>query len=466
MQRWLNSLASLKLTVVLLLMILVALAAGTIVESMSGTMAARGVYYAPWFYALLGIFSLNLIAAIIQRFPWGRFRIGFVLTHSSMVVIFVGALLSHFTGTQGSLSLWEGDELAVFQERVAPTTQRPHTLPFSVRLDSFEIDVYQGTQRPAMFRSRVQVTDTADGTTFPAIIEMNKELAYKGYRLFQSSYRIDGGREMTILSVSKDPGQTVVFVGYFMLMAGMITVLGTRITARRIAARHEAARAAKRADASQASVAATGATGAGRETPPVAASIPSPSAPSASTPGASTTDASTGRSNHRTPVSVAIIALSLASLLAGSSSAGTIPDTESVDALRSLPVQHDGRIMPLDTVARVAVREVTGGQVWNGLDPVAVVLGWGFHFSSWSQDPMLKIGNKDLAEQIGMAGRSHASFDQIVSNGAVHDIVGKARMAQRQKAQLTKSQEAALELESRLVTMNAFMTKEGVPGHS
>ena len=33
------------------------------------------------------------------------------------------------------------------------------TLPFAVRLDAFEIDYYEGTRRPAQFRSRVTVKD-------------------------------------------------------------------------------------------------------------------------------------------------------------------------------------------------------------------------------------------------------------------------------------------------------------------
>jgi len=39
-----------------------------------------------------------------------------------------------------------------------------------------------------------------------------------------------GGREATVLSVSKDPGQLVVFAGYATLVLGMILVLLTRVS--------------------------------------------------------------------------------------------------------------------------------------------------------------------------------------------------------------------------------------------
>ena len=53
MTRIIAALASLKLTVGLLLVILVVLAVGTIIESLNGAQVARVVYYSPWFFILL-----------------------------------------------------------------------------------------------------------------------------------------------------------------------------------------------------------------------------------------------------------------------------------------------------------------------------------------------------------------------------------------------------------------------------
>ena len=93
---------------------------------------------------------------------------------------------------------------------------------------------------PAQYRSRVTVKD--GGRETKAVIEMNHELAYGGYRFFQSSYRETPGRDQTILSVARDPGEGIVFLGYYGLVAGMLVVLATRIIARRRTARAAADR--------------------------------------------------------------------------------------------------------------------------------------------------------------------------------------------------------------------------------
>ena len=89
MKRLLNQLASLKLAVILLVLLLVGLAAGTIIESSRGApVAQRTVYYAWWFLALQGVFAVNVVASILSLAPWGKQRIGFIITHASMIVIF------------------------------------------------------------------------------------------------------------------------------------------------------------------------------------------------------------------------------------------------------------------------------------------------------------------------------------------------------------------------------------------
>src|SRR5262245_35610208 len=297
-RNWIHRIGSMKLGIVLLLAVLLAMAAGTIVESAKGSdTAMRAVYGAVWFRLLLGVFGVNLFFSLVDRFPWGRQTIGFALTHGAMLVILVGALFTLTLKVEGHLALWEGEERDVFDSAPegAPAAFLP--LPFSVRLEAFEIDYYQGTHRPAMFRSRVIVEDRERGVRFPAVIQMNHELSYRGYRLFQSSYNQTQGGDQTILAVSKDPGQPVVFIGYGLLVLGMLTVLGTRIAQRRAAARLVAQEAP------------------GRAPRPLAAAI---------------------------VTLVALLALgSIAPARAGEAPAAAL-DAPTVDALRRLPVQHDG----------------------------------------------------------------------------------------------------------------------------
>jgi hypothetical protein len=76
-------LASLKLAVILLVLLLVGLSVVTILESRSGAeVAGRLVYYSWWFLGLQGLFAVNLAMSLADLFPWGRKRIGFLVVHA------------------------------------------------------------------------------------------------------------------------------------------------------------------------------------------------------------------------------------------------------------------------------------------------------------------------------------------------------------------------------------------------
>ena len=107
--------------------------------------------------ALQGLFALNILAALWERWPRNRMRIGFVITHASMLLILVGALVTSKYSVEGRLPLWEGESSHEFLRAVPGGHEAHATLPFAVRLDAFEMDLYPGTQRPAMYRSRITV---------------------------------------------------------------------------------------------------------------------------------------------------------------------------------------------------------------------------------------------------------------------------------------------------------------------
>jgi cytochrome c-type biogenesis protein CcsB len=411
MKRLIATLASLKLTVGLLLVILVVLAVGTIFESLYGAERARTIYGSGVFYALLAAFAINLAASLVDRWPYGRFRIGYVITHGSMLLILIGSLATLTLKVEGRLALWEGERSSVILAPPVDGRMVEFELPFSIQLDAFEIDVYPGTGRPAMFRSRVTVIDDAAGGELPAVIEMNRELSHGGFKFFQSSYQIDGRREMSILSVARDPGQPIVFIGYTLLIIGMLTVLGTRILQRRGS--------------------------------PVQ---PAPPADGPSLPTA-------------LPTLLVILALGVAA----PASAVTVPDAETVSKLHTLPVQHDGRVMPLDTLAREAVWGVTGMKRWVRLDPVAMVLGWTFAPREWAAAPIVEIGDGDLAEAIGMSRRTkYASFNDLVGNPNFRQIVDQARIASQREEPMSSIQESSIELEKRLVTLQGFLNRQSI----
>ena len=50
-------------------------------------------------------------------------------------------------------------------------------------------------------------------------------LIYAGYTFYQASFqRTPGGQEVTVLSVARDPGMTVSFLGFCVLVAGLVLI--------------------------------------------------------------------------------------------------------------------------------------------------------------------------------------------------------------------------------------------------
>ena len=388
-------LASLKLAVILLVLLLIGLSVGTIVETRTSAEAAgRLVYYSWWFLGLQGLFAINLALSLADLFPWATKRIGFVVVHASLILIFVGATVTYFFKVEGQLGLWEGESGSVIEHHAPDGTPlASHSLPFSVQLDDFVLETYPGTMRPSGFVSYVRITDRESGRTFPAKIWMNHELHYRGYALFQSSYQQSEGREATVLSVAKDPGQNIVFAGYITLILGMVIVLGIRMAqAREVTAR---------------------------------------------------------LANVEAMASKGLLALVL---LAGAAAAQAAPPTAG--QMRRLPVQHDGRTMPFDTLARETVWTVTGSHAWQGQDPVITVSSWAFAPDASAEAPVVKVGSQDLAKALDLpASITHTSFVQLARNPKLGPLLQQVHQAEAERRPLQGVLQEAEKLERRMVAM-------------
>ncbi len=403
MDRLIDSLASLKLAVVLLILLLLGLAAGTIIESSRGVEAAgRLVYYSFWFLTLQCAVAINVLASIIRYFPWGKYRVGFLITHASLIFIFCGAIATYFFKIEGQIMLWEGQSANEIttrdgQGRIVNQT----ALPFSIKLDDFRVDHYPGTMRPANFRSDVTITDP-DGSTVRAAIWMNHEFEHQGWRMFQSSYRQEKDREATVLSVSRDPGQLIVFIGYIFLLVGMCIVIATRLKQTRMRERFLASQVASAAKTAL---------------------------------------------------------FFLCTLLCLPVQA----EDAMIEALRRLPIQHDGRVMPLETLAREAVWNITGRHAASGAAAVATVAGWWFDPRTGGNEPVVLIGDPALAVAAGLPVHTkYASFLQLVNSQPLLQLIERARTAAQRREPLKGELAAAQKLEDRLLWMQGFLSREKI----
>lgn len=357
MKDLLRTLASLKLAVGVLVLLLLALGAGTIVETLRGAEeAGRTVYRSWWLFGLLQLLSASVLASAYLHFPWGKQRWGFAATHLGIALILSGAAVTYRYGVDGSLFIWKGETAnQVVRHDSKGKVLQSAQLPFYVQLDDFRIEKYPGTERPSGYRSEVQIMDPSRGT-YGAGIWMNHGLSHGDWDFYQSSYQFaEDGRVASVLSASNDPGRLWVYAGYSVLLVGMGLVLATRITQQR-------KQKAKSED-----------------TPVV--------------------------QNDRLSLGLAV-AILLAVIGAVGWNTRVAESDRDTEALRRLPVQHDGRVMPFDTLARESVKKITGQNTWHGADPANTALIWLSSADATTKAPLVKLGSPELASVLGLAAKT------------------------------------------------------------
>jgi len=101
-------------------------------------------------------------------------------------------------------------------------------LPFSLSLEKFTKKDYPGTETPYSYESLVRLeTDKSEH-----LISMNEPLKNQGFTLYQSSYILNPGQPpTTILSINRDPGRPIKYLGSIILSLGIIifTIMRSRI---------------------------------------------------------------------------------------------------------------------------------------------------------------------------------------------------------------------------------------------
>jgi len=112
-------------------------------------------------------------------------------------------------------------------------TDKAVPLGFELTLNDFEVGHYPGTKRPRSFESHVSVFEPGSGRKQSQVISMNHPATFGGYTFYQSSYDEQAGQTASVLSVSWDPGQPIVFAGYIGMLAGMLWLLVTRMRKQR-----------------------------------------------------------------------------------------------------------------------------------------------------------------------------------------------------------------------------------------
>lgn len=103
-------LGSLKLAVVIIVMLGIVSAWGTIVEARYNTMTAKKlVFESPWMVGTMALLVFNLIFSALERFPWKKRHAPFLLAHIGIIVLIIGSWMTQRFGIDGNMSIGIGE---------------------------------------------------------------------------------------------------------------------------------------------------------------------------------------------------------------------------------------------------------------------------------------------------------------------------------------------------------------------
>ena len=202
-------------------MIVVGIAAATVIENHFGTdYAHQHVYGAWWFIALWGLLAVSGCYLMYRRKMWKQPAV--FLLHISFLVILAGALTTHLTNRRGMVHLREGEAVCTYW---AKNEQGAYVLteelPFYLALRDFEVQYDADGVTPSDYVSHVLIS-TREGKE-ETTISMNNIGRAKGYRIYQTSF--DDDEAGSVFTISYDPwGTAITYAGYLMLAISMIWV--------------------------------------------------------------------------------------------------------------------------------------------------------------------------------------------------------------------------------------------------
>jgi cytochrome c biogenesis protein len=138
-----------------------------------------------------------------QKAPWAR--LGVYVTHLSILIIFVGAIIGNLWGFKAYVNIAEGTE----ESRVWPQNGgAPIDLGFAVRCDDFDVTYYEGSNRPKEFMSILDIVDGGREVVKDRKIIVNDPVSYQGITFYQSSYGPAGDPTIRMRVKANGSGET------------------------------------------------------------------------------------------------------------------------------------------------------------------------------------------------------------------------------------------------------------------
>lgn len=335
-----------KLLFALYTLIVVCIGFATVIEKCHGTSFANEHIYDTWWFS--GLWAILTMTACVHIFTHRLYkRAAVMLLHMSFIVILAGALTTHLFSHRGIIDLRMGTPVSTYVDKEG----NRHDLPFTLTLKDFRIVNYPGTDAPLDYQSVIQSAGGDLRSAAETVISMNNIGHINGYRLFQSSYDTDG--HGISLGISHDPyGIAVTYMGYILLLAGIIATLLSRKTQMRSLYR--------------------------KAMHPLALFLPF------------TLYTSPIHADNVLPV----------------------VDKDIAHRIGTINVLYNNRICPLNTVATDFVSKLSGSASWAGYSSDEIFISWMIYYSPWERQKLIRVKSLDVQRLLGIESQwaSYSDF--------------------------------------------------------
>ncbi|MDR2512203.1 MAG: cytochrome c biogenesis protein ResB [Puniceicoccales bacterium] len=244
--------SSLKLTVFLLLCSIAVLLFGTLDQANWDIWDIKKFYFEAWFtawpkgnfeawfgkahegwgrgpflpmpggFALAALWLANLGCAHFRHFRPRWVLAGIPLIHGGVIILIIGGFITAFFQEDYDMPIPTGQTRDTIIES---RTRREQSLPFSLHLEKFTHEYYPGTQIAKNFASAVRLKDSAESEGRSVTIAMNKPLRHEGYTFYQAQFRLEGmggHSATTILHVVRNPAWQLPYIAMFVMSLGLL----------------------------------------------------------------------------------------------------------------------------------------------------------------------------------------------------------------------------------------------------
>lgn len=329
-----------KIIFILYILVLVCMAAATIVEKSQGTDYAHAHYYGAWWFILIWAVLAALGAFyIIKR----KVKCASTLAlHLSFIIILAGALLTHISAKRGMIHLRIGQPTNTYMTQDEEQGMKEEQLPFSLCLQKFEAKMHDGTNAVADYSSKFTVIDGDDKSE--GEVSMNNIYSHRSYRLYQSSYDEDG--KGSVLAINADPyGIPVTYTGYALLFISLVWMLfDPKGGYRKL--------------------------------------LKSPLLKKGAL------------------MTALILSMGNIQTLHAESATGNLQNAvlpkESAKKFGELHILYNDRICPVQTFALDFCKKIYGARSYQGLTAEQVLSGWVFYGNTWANEPFIKIKSGEM----------------------------------------------------------------------